>query len=36
MNRVSLYQKEKTMAYATLMEFDVDFDTHIKIGRGRR
>jgi hypothetical protein len=32
MNRVGLYSKEKAMAYTTLIEFDVDLDTHIKIG----
>jgi hypothetical protein len=25
-------EKEKVMAFAVLMEFDVDLDTHIKIG----
>jgi hypothetical protein len=25
-------EKEREMAFATLMEFDVDLDTHIKIG----
>lgn len=25
-------EREKVMAYAVLMEFDVDLDTHIKIG----
>jgi hypothetical protein len=32
MNRGIVYRKAGTMAYATLMEFDVDFDTHIRLG----
>jgi hypothetical protein len=32
MNRAILYEREREMAYATLMEFDVDLETHIKLG----
>lgn len=32
MNRVLLYDEGKVMAHAVLIEFEVDLDTHIKIG----